>query len=137
MFCLDTEPFRKLTIVGADSFDKTLVVCRDTFANTFILIDVFKKCIAYKIDLYYNTVHNINCHFKQFGFLCNEMFMMCRNLSGRSFMKCFQLESKFPSLLDLARSVLLRTYSLDEFKKMNLPRVCMSILHLPFIKIVN
>ena len=82
-------------------------------------------------------MRDISCQFKQFGFLCNEVFIMCVELSGNTFMKCFQLENKFPTLLGLARSVVLRTYSLDELMGMNLLRTFQSILHLPIIKVID
>ena len=138
MFCLDTKPFRELKIHGADScYDRALIVCEGRRYESYDIIDVFRKTIVYRMDGEYNRIHSISCHYAQMGFSCNEIFFMCSNRAGRSFMKCFQLQNKFPTLLGLTRNVLLRTYSLDEFKKMNLSRVCQSILHLPIVKVID
>ena len=138
IFCLDTEPFRKLTICGADScYERVLVVCQLFSSHHYHIIDLFKKITVYKIDGNYNRIHNISCSYKQIGFSCNEMFFMCSNLSERSFMKCFQLENNFPTLLSMTRNVLLRTYSWDELNQMDLPRICQSILHLPIVEIID
>ena len=139
MYLLDTEPFINMKIVGADGCNTTpLVACQQIHGpGDFLLINPFKKYVAYKINSSFVNLHHISLEFRQFGYLCNEVFMMCRNSSNRFFMKVLTLENKFPSLFDITLKVMLKNFTFKQLEEMNLQRVCKNILHYPFANMVD